>query len=502
MKKILWICDSLKEKTAYGIISKKLCEILSYKYKIIYLFINTLSCDDYEKDSYTVHIPNDIILQYNNPSVSEYYYNMLFGCYSLIDVLKKETPDIVVSINDYQVVAKHLEIVKSRSKCIFIPYMPIDCEKLPISFFNLLKESNFVLTMTEHSKKILSNELSNIYILPHFIDDCYHKATLTKKEIRKIIYSNDIDDNSIIILNINNCTKRKRLDIFIESLYVLNSKMNVSNFLYVLKTSNKFDLDSMISLYNNKYSIDLTSNFIFLTEKLNKNDMNLLYNSADIFVTTTSGEGFALTPFESICCDVFTLVPDNTCYPEYFSSELLIKCNIKTYKEGRDCIDIPDTDVNMIFIQGIPSYKDTTIKYLDDPIKFNNITCRKQIIDCNNLESQLNKIVEEKTPFQLIIKVDITNSFINTENIIKVYKMLDFKQFKNWDFTLSSPDTFDTYISKVKIPDINDLTDKIVDYIKNPEKYQNIVNETKNKILKKLSITEIERQLLSLPFFV
>jgi hypothetical protein len=59
-----------------------------------------------------------------------------------------------------------------------------------------------------------------------------------------------------------------------------------------------------------------------------------------------------------------------------------------------------------------------------------------------------------------------------------------------------------TFHIKTEVNGAYDLTDKIVDYIKNPEKYQNIINETKNKILKKLCIHEIEEQILSLPFFV
>lgn len=502
MKKILWICDSFKEKTAYGIISKKLCEILKSRYNIVYLFINTFDSDNNIENGYVVDIPNNIVEQCNSVYIKDYYYSMLIGCHKLVEVLNKENPDIVVSINDYQIVVKHLEIVKSVSDCVFIPYIPIDCEKLPVSFFNLLSDSDYVLTMTEHSRKILSCELENVYVLPHFIDNCYHKINLSKKDIRKKIYSSIIKDDSIIILNINNSSKRKRLDIFIESLYVLNSKMSISNILYVLKTSKDFNLDEMILLYNKKYKSDLTDHFIFLTEKMNKNDMNRLYNSADIFVTTTSGEGFGLTPFESICCDVFTLVPDNTCYPEYFPSEFLIKCDTKTYKEGRECIDIPKNDIYMIIVQGIPSYKKTTIEYLDDPMKFNDIKCRKKIINCDNCIDILNDIVNEKTPFQLILNVDITNSFINTQNIMEIYKKVDFSEFRNWDFVLSSFDAFNKYISKVKIPDNNDLTDKIVDYIKNPEKYKNIVDETKNKILKKLCMTKVEEQILSLPFFV
>ena len=500
MKKILWICDSFIEKTAYANISEKLCQILSCRYKIIYLFINTFS-NSQEENSYTVHIPNEILSQRTNPSIKDYFYNMLIGCYMLPEVMTNENPDIVVSINDYQIVTKHLEIVKSMSNCFFIPYMPIDCEKLPVSFFDSLKKSDFVLTMTDHSRKILENSFSNVFLLPHYINNCYYRLHLSKKEIRKEIYSINIEDNSIIILNINNSGNRKRLDIFIESLYVLSKKICISNILYVLKTSKNFNFYEMISLYNKKYCTDLTKHFIFLTEQMNNDDMNLLYNSADIFVTTTSGEGFGLTPFESICCNVFTLVPDNTCYPEYFPLDFLIKCETKTYREGRDIVEIPRDDVYMVLIQGIPSYKNTTIEYLDECSTFNNFNCRKEIIDCDNFKRKLNNIVKEKTPFQLIIKIDITNSFIDLEKIIEIYRKIDFNRFKKWDFTLSCYNNFNTYISKVRIPCKNDLTDKIIDYIKNPKKYENLIMETKNKLLKKLSVSEIEQQILSLPFF-
>tara|TARA_Y100000389_G_scaffold149355_2_gene148656 strand:- start:9992 stop:11623 length:1632 start_codon:yes stop_codon:yes gene_type:complete len=516
-KKILWICDYFFDNTGYSNMSKKLCETLKTRFKLINLFINSEFLNQkINEGEYIVDIPKSVaiegtcdILKNVNSDIKEYYCDLLMGYYILPKILKKENPDIVVSINDFQVIKKHNSIVKNiLPNCKFISYMPVDADYYIKDFFKYLNNVDCVITMNQVSRNILKKDCQKeIYVLPHFIDQKYKKNTDSLQNNRDIIFGkNIIPENFKIVLNINNHNPRKRLDIFIESLYLLNrayfpNNSKIADIIYVLKTQKEYDLKQKIKEFDDKYNLNLGHRFIHLSEKLNTYQMNILYNCADVFVTTTSGEGFGLTPFEAVSAGVFTLVPDNTCYSEYFPNEMLIECEKKSMSVGRNKLVNPDNDVQYILIQGIPSYTNTTVKYLKVNQTIENFTCRKIIIDLENFEWQLNNVIKERTPFHMVINFDVTNNFMISEKIFDKFKKINFEKYCNWKFKLLGKETFNQHFVKVKIVKINNLVEKLIDFFQNREKYENYARIFKEKIINELSFNSIQKQLFDLPCF-
>ena len=540
-KKILWICDSFLENTGYSNMSAKLCQALSSRFDVINFFINTCHLKQVMNEGqYIIEIPRDVvtegsrdIVQNVDSDIKNYYCDLLSGYHKLPEILQKENPDIVVSMNDYQIIKKHMLIVQTiLPDCKFIPYMPVDSDYYMRDFFDELNKADCVITMNQTSVKLLAKDCKKkIYVLPHFIDQKYKKIISVQREndIKlgkniqdidvmdyvvnkkqgardKIFGKNKIPEMFKVVLNINNSDTRKRLDLYIESLYALNRKIfpddsNRVNVMYVLKTSKNYNLEEKIKEMDDKYNLNMGDHFIHLSEKLNTEQMNLLYNSADVFVTTTSGEGFGLTPFEAVGAGVFTLVPDNTCYSEYFPKELLIDCGEKSLSEGRNRQMMPTQDIQNILIQGIPSYTMTTVKYLDSDKSIENFTCRKIIIDEETFETQLNFITKERTPFQMVLNVDVTKGFENVEKIFNKYKKINFEKFFRWNFTLVGKESYDAHIVKVKIVKMDNLVEKLIYYFRNPEKCAAHVRDFNERISAELSVDTIQKILMDLPCF-
>ena len=138
-------------------------------------------------------------------------------------------------------------------------------------------------------------------------------------------------------MNANVNILRKRLDLTIEAFYLLHTKNKTNNFLLVLKTTQdgSFNIVNLIEQNNTKYNLNLQDKIIVYDKKLNYEELNEFYNCADIYVTTTSGEGWGLTAFEFLKNNIYTIVPNNISYTNYFDEELLIKIKKDTINCGR-----------------------------------------------------------------------------------------------------------------------------------------------------------------------
>lgn len=506
-KKLLWICDDFSRNTGYSNMSLKLTEFLNINYNLKFLFINTDKKDvELKKNEYIVDVPPNFLKNYKITSIEEDFKDCILGCNKLTEVLEKENPDIVLSINDYQVVTKHLDIVKKYSERIkFICYVPVDCESFPNNFFNGIKKSDYIITMCNFSKDLIKNDIKRkIEVLPHFIEDEYEPSIISKKKLRKEFFGDLIPENCKIVLNVANSGNRKRLDIFMESLYILKTKEPSLNVIYVIKTDGSFDSQKYVNIYNEKYNMKLGKCFLKYTKNLNTHEMKNFYNSVDIFVSTSSGEGFGLTPFEAVSCETFTLVPDNTSYSEYFPKEMLIDCKMETYNKGRLIKEEPTDNLFLPIMEFIPTYKETEIKTIRINEKIELLNCEHYIINHQiDLETQISKCLEKRDIFQIVCCFDVKNLFEHLEQTFNYFKKLniDKNKFKNWKIRKLPNEYFDIYLTKVKIPVIEDLVNKIINYLKNPDENNSILEEFSTEIKESLSLSKIKETTLSLDCF-
>jgi len=76
-----------------------------------------------------------------------------------------------------------------------------------------------------------------------------------------------------------------------------------------------------------------------IDKNLSYENLNILYNSADIGINTSSGEGWGLIPCEMGLCEIAQIIPRNTSYPEIFGDDYdFIKTFEISHKDGRNNI--------------------------------------------------------------------------------------------------------------------------------------------------------------------
>lgn len=514
-KKLLWVSDY--SYSGYTMVANLLIPYIENNFDIYFFVINNINLKEDEKQKIIDNIYNSLNIKKENVYINSYTtsnnFENIIGIYDFEYILKNINPDYLFTLNDYKIITTQIEFI--YNKCSFwngkkICYMPIDSENYRNKFFEKLNYFDYIFTMTEKSKKIIKATGFNksIMVLPHPYNKSFYPKLNEKNNLQNKFLFNKIpikiDKNDIIIINNNANCIRKKLDITIESFYLLHTYKIINSssnkfFLY-LKTdrlvsniiNSGLHIKKFISIMNNKYHFDLSDKIIIDTNKYCIEELNDIYNMCDIYLSTTSGEGWGLTAFEALNCNLYTLVPNNTSYSEYFLEELLIKTETKCVGEVRNNISISQKNIDgYVFIQGyLKNYYNCNyvpIIIHDNDIKtLYHIDIYKDDFSLLNYFTTFKNLENKPESFEIYIKID-SPEYKYSEIFINQLLNIDLKDFFNdYNINLIHQNTFDSYIVKNKIPIIEDICDKIIYYYKNKDLCKNMILKYKTEILKNL----------------
>jgi len=255
-----------------------------------------------------------------------------FGRYVFMKSLSDIDYDVMFILQDLGVITPmvpHLKKIyddkKIAKRKLFksILYFPVDFSLtqnlvVGIDFFNQLA------TFTEYGKKMLLNlkpELKHkIKVIPHGnnMKNYYPIKNITEKADFKKQYFKDNADKFIIGC-VNRNQSRKDIPTTIFGFMEYWETHNRNSFLYLHMDPNDpmgWDLRTILKQTPLKEGID----FMFASDKdggfkgTSIEDMNKIYNSFDVFLTTATGGGWELTVTESMACKVPTIIPKHTSF--------------------------------------------------------------------------------------------------------------------------------------------------------------------------------------------
>ena len=513
MKKILWISDY--SSSGYTLVTNCLLKHIIDIYDVYLLVINTPQTREtlVKRINSDIGIANDHI--FSAPvidKIDEYNTNVLVGILNIPDILKNINPDVIFSINDLQILNRQIKCIKTCTfwNGITIAYTPIDAENYPEYFFNILRKFNHVITMNDASKKVLlkSKFYNHIYVLNHPIKDTFYQ--IEDKSSPRRIFGDKVNDDSILIFNANVNDKRKRLDLTIESFYMLydkhsdNPQLQTKNVYLIFKTDTGgyFNMIKIIDDFDIKYNINLKNNIIFVTNQFTYEQLNQIYNCADLYITTTSGEGWGLTAFEFLKLNVYTLVPNNMPYREFFNKELLYNTDLKPISQGRYMQEELSGNILWCLLRGVKSFdfKITRDEFIS--IDSGDRLLPKFIIspDTDNFQSfnsvitkleELGRSNRLPDKFLIFIKVDSAINCNFYKKIMTEIYHYDFNKLKYFtplhNIYCVDYDSLDSSIVQVQIPVLDDLVDKMFYYITNKEQCDEDIKVYSANILKDLS---------------
>lgn len=270
-----------------------------------------------------------------------------FGYTSLVDTIRKKRPHVVMLYNDMAVITRFLEEIRktgvNREFKLWVYCDQVyDCQ-LQGMIDLLNRDADRVFAFTSFWKKQLKDQgvTRPISILGHGFDPKTF-FSVPKDLARKSL---KLPEDAFIIMSLNRNQPRKRLDIMIVSFVELAVKYPTRPILllcicdkgekggwwlfelYVRELKKK---GVPIEQFGNRLMIS-SSDMVFKDE-----DINVLYNIADVGISTAEGEGWGLCTFEQMGVGIAQVVPDVGGYKEYCSPDnsMIVKPKHHYYLPG------------------------------------------------------------------------------------------------------------------------------------------------------------------------
>ncbi len=255
-----------------------------------------------------------------------------FGRTAFLKILQETPFDGVFIIQDPHVILKIVPLLskirtekrrqnKKNFKSIF--YFPIDGRPLPEDFeqFDFFDK---IVTYTEFARKELlavRPELHNkLEVILHGVNprNFYPLSPEKTKLFREDYFGKNA--SKTIVLSVNRNQPRKDIPTTILAFEYYQTQFNHNAFLYLHMTPTDpmgWNLYTIMKQMNLKEGED----YMFPSEDQwhaasSMETLNAIYNAADVFISTTSGEGWGLTITEAMMCHCPVVAPDHSSIAE------------------------------------------------------------------------------------------------------------------------------------------------------------------------------------------
>jgi len=267
-----------------------------------------------------------------------------FGYQALVDTIRKKQPQVVMIYNDMAVVTRFLEEIRKsgiqRSFKVWVYCDQVyDCQHQGmIDILN--RDADRVFAFTSYWKKQLKDQgvTRPLSVLGHGFDPRTFfpvPRELARKSLK-------LPDDAFVIMSLNRNQPRKRQDIMIMAFVELVTKYpnrpilllcicdkgeKGGWWLFELYVRELKKRGVPIEQFGNRLMIS-SQDMVFKDE-----DINVLYNIADVGISTAEGEGWGLCTFEQMGVGVPQVVPDIGGYKEYCRNDnsVLVKPKYSYY---------------------------------------------------------------------------------------------------------------------------------------------------------------------------
>ena len=251
-----------------------------------------------------------------------------FGYQALVDTIRKKQPQVVMIYNDMAVVTRFLEEVRKsgiqRNFKLWIYCDQVyDCQ-LQGMIDILNRDADRVFAFTAYWKKQLKDQgvTRPLSVLGHGFDPRVF-YTVPRELARKSL---KLPDDAFVIMSLNRNQPRKRHDIMIMAfvelvvkypnrpillLCICDKGEKGGWWLFEIFVRELKKRGVPIEQFGNRLMIS-SQDMVFKDE-----DINVLYNVADVGISTAEGEGWGLCTFEQMGVGIPQVVPDIGGYKEF-----------------------------------------------------------------------------------------------------------------------------------------------------------------------------------------
>lgn len=237
----------------------------------------------------------------------------MWGIGRVANLIKSQRPDVVVVNNDPWNIAPYLGVIGGAVPAV--AYMPVDAPNQPAA--KQLANLSRAVAYTNFGRKelMLGGYMGRCDVVPHGVDTSVYRplegGTAAARE--KLQLSSKLPADAFIALNVNRNQPRKRLDLTIQywTQWWINRGQPRNAYLYIHSANQDigWNLLQLASYYGINQQFIITNPRMTTVHCLLEEHMPLVYNAADVGLSTTGGEGWGLTQHEGMACGLAQIVP-------------------------------------------------------------------------------------------------------------------------------------------------------------------------------------------------
>jgi len=203
-------------------------------------------------------------------------------------------------------------------------YFPFDAEGYNDEWIKQLKTFDKVMVYTQFAKKVLRDAgfRAEVVVIPHGINksDFY---PIDQVEARETL--SGLERDNFIVFNSNRNQSRKRIDITIKGFCKFTRrKPETRLYLHMGMKDVGWDILPLMRRECISRGIDSSTRLVITNPEMSVANavsvehMNIIYNTANVGLNTSLGEGWGLCNWEQAACKVPQIVPDFSATKEIF----------------------------------------------------------------------------------------------------------------------------------------------------------------------------------------
>ncbi len=406
-------------------LAKEMAKKSEFDYSI-YGFQNFVAKDDHKKAR---QMPENVFVY--DACANENPRQQGFGFDQVTEFVTNHKPDVVIIYNDMIVVSNVLDKLKAvpdRNFKIIVYADQVYLHQKKEHIARLNKEADFVLAFTpywEDNIKKLGITKPTDYLCHGFSKEIHYPVP---KALARQYYG--LKESDFIIMNLNRNQPRKRWDTCLQAFAEIVSRHpdEPVKLLIATAVNGAWNLMEVYEreLWKRGITLEEGMKHIILIDnpqQLSDEEINILYNVADVGINTCDGEGYGLCNFQQAAIGIPQIVPYIGGFREFFTKDnaLLVEPKFTFYVDAArdgvggeaqicdpadyvDAIEAYINDKSLVKLHGKRCREEIPVKYSWDKIadRFANILKRVvgdvkknepskiSLKDLENLEDNLN----------------------------------------------------------------------------------------------------------------
>lgn len=310
--RLLW-CGDIVAMTGFARVTENVLSRIRDKYEILVLGNNWWG-DPCELQQHYKMFPS-----------SNRFQQAPFGEERLREIVEREQPDIVFTINDMWIINeqyRRIQDLHKQKKFKFVGYAPMDSYNWIGCLADTANDWDQVICYTEFGAHefIKGGITKPVAVIPHGVTGGQFYP-MDKSECRKKL---GLTDDVFIVFNGNRNQFRKRIDITIRAFAEFAvDKPDTRLYLHMGLKDQGWDIMDLFGREMSRAGLDPNGRIIMTAPTQQPPNvpldvLNTIYNAVDVGVNTCKGEGWGLVNFEHAACRVAQVVPNHTSCKEIF----------------------------------------------------------------------------------------------------------------------------------------------------------------------------------------